>query len=56
MARHGSKALQEAVSFDWESEGGTYDVIEVAEVVLVETDHGDVAETFVFVAFLWLES
>ena len=37
-------------------EGGTYDVIEVAEVVLVETDHGDVAETFVFVAFLWLDS
>ena len=37
-------------------EGGTYDVIEVAEVVLVETDHGDMAETFVFVAFLWLDS
>ena len=31
-------------------------MIQVAEVVLVETDHGDVAETFVFVAFLWLES
>ena len=31
-------------------------MIEVAEVVLVETDHGDVAETFVFVAFLWLDS
>ena len=37
-------------------EGGTYDVIEVAKVVLVETDHGDVAETFVFIAFLLLES
>ena len=31
-------------------------MIQVAEVVLVETDHGDVAETFVFVAFLWLDS
>ena len=37
-------------------EGGTYDVIEVAEVVLVETDHGDVAETFMLVALLWLHS
>ena len=36
--------------------GGTYDVIQVAEVVLVETDHGDVAETFMLVALLWLHS
>ena len=33
-------------------EGGTYDVIKMAEVVLVKTDHGDVAETFMLVALL----
>ena len=31
-------------------------MIQVAEVVLVETDHGDVAETFMLVALLWLHS
>ena len=37
-------------------EGGTYDSIKVAEVGLAETDHGNMAETSVLVALLWMRS
>ena len=37
-------------------EGGTYDSIKVAEVGLAKTDHGNMAETSVLVALLWMRS